>query len=109
MRALPIRQPWAELIPSTYSGQALRGVKTVEYRSRPTRVIGERFHIYAPLKSAHAECEGLIAGPGGGSRGSESSGQGSKVRSQRSEVRSQRSEVRSQRSGVRGQLSPADL
>ena len=44
MRALSIRQPWAELI--------LRGVKTVEYRSRPTRVIGERFHIYAPLKHA---------------------------------------------------------
>ena len=39
MRALSIRQPYAELI--------LRGVKTVEYRSRPTRVIGERFHIYA--------------------------------------------------------------
>ena len=29
MRALSIRQPWAELI--------LRGVKTVEYRSRATR------------------------------------------------------------------------
>ena len=39
MRALSIRQPFAELI--------LRGVKTVEYRTRPTRVIGERFHIYA--------------------------------------------------------------
>ena len=37
----------------------------MEYRSRPTRVIGERFHIYAPLKHAHAECEGLVAGPGG--------------------------------------------
>ena len=24
----------------------------MEYRSRPTRVIGERFHIYAPLKHA---------------------------------------------------------
>ena len=81
MCALSIRQPWAELI--------LRGVKTVEYRSRPTRVIGERFHIYVPLKHAHAECEGLVAGPGGGSgdqrsgvRGqeSESGGQGSAVR-----------------------------
>ena len=39
MLALSIRQPWAELI--------LRGIKTVEYRSRPTRIIGQRFHIYA--------------------------------------------------------------
>jgi hypothetical protein len=39
MRALSIRQPWAELI--------LRGIKTVEYRSRPTKIIGERFWIYA--------------------------------------------------------------
>ena len=44
MRALSIRQPWAELI--------LRGVKTVEYRSRPTRVIGERFWIYASKQPA---------------------------------------------------------
>ena len=39
MRALSIRQPYAEAI--------LRGVKTVEYRSRPTRIIGERCWIYA--------------------------------------------------------------
>lgn len=39
MRALSIRQPYAELI--------LRGEKTIEYRSRPTRIIGERFYIYA--------------------------------------------------------------
>ena len=39
MRALSIRQPYAELI--------LRGVKTAELRSRPTRVVGERFHLYA--------------------------------------------------------------
>jgi hypothetical protein len=39
MRALSIRQPFAELI--------LRGIKTVEYRSRPTRIIGERFYLYA--------------------------------------------------------------
>lgn len=38
-RALSIRQPYAELI--------LRGIKTVEYRSRPTRIVGERFLIYA--------------------------------------------------------------
>ena len=39
MRALSIRQPYAELI--------LRGLKTIEYRSRPTHIIGERFYIYA--------------------------------------------------------------
>ena len=39
MRALSIRQPYAEMI--------LRGIKTIEYRSRPTRIIGERFLIYA--------------------------------------------------------------
>jgi hypothetical protein len=42
MRALSIRQPFAELI--------LRGIKTVEYRTRPTRIIGQRFHIYASKK-----------------------------------------------------------
>ena len=44
MRALSIRQPFAELI--------LRGMKTVEYRSRPTRIIGERFFIYASRRPA---------------------------------------------------------
>jgi hypothetical protein len=39
MRALSIRQPFAEMI--------LRGIKRIEYRSRPTRIIGERFWIYA--------------------------------------------------------------
>lgn len=39
MLALSIRQPFAELI--------LRGLKTIEYRSRPTRIIGQRFLIYA--------------------------------------------------------------
>ena len=39
MLALSIRQPYAELI--------LRGIKTTEYRTQPTRIIGERFHIYA--------------------------------------------------------------
>jgi len=42
MRALSIRQPYAELI--------LRGIKTVEYRSRGTSIIGERFLIYASKK-----------------------------------------------------------
>jgi hypothetical protein len=32
----------------------LRGIKTVEYRSRATRIIGQRFHIYASLKRASA-------------------------------------------------------
>ena len=44
MLALSIRQPYAELI--------LRGIKTVEYRTQPTRIIGERFHIYASKKWA---------------------------------------------------------
>ena len=39
MLALSIRQPYAELI--------LRGVKTCELRSRATRVVGERFYLYA--------------------------------------------------------------
>ena len=42
MRALSLRQPYTELI--------LRGIETVEYRSRPTRIIGERFYIYATKK-----------------------------------------------------------
>ncbi len=40
MRALSIRQPYAEEI--------LRGIKTIEYRTRSTRLIGKRFYIYAP-------------------------------------------------------------
>ncbi len=39
MLALSIRQPYAELI--------LRGIKRIEYRSRATKIIGERFWIYA--------------------------------------------------------------
>lgn len=38
MRALSIRQPYAE--------QIMRGTKTIEYRSRPTH-IRERVYIYA--------------------------------------------------------------
>ena len=44
MLALSIRQPYAELI--------LREIKTVEYRTRPTRIIGERFYIYASKAKA---------------------------------------------------------
>jgi hypothetical protein len=39
MRALSIRQPYAELI--------LRGIKTAELRSMSTTNVGERFFIYA--------------------------------------------------------------
>jgi hypothetical protein len=39
MLALSVRQPYAELI--------LRGIKRIEYRTRPTRIVGERFYIYA--------------------------------------------------------------
>jgi hypothetical protein len=48
MRALSIRQPYAELI--------LRGVKTAEFRSRRTHILGERFYIYAakgPARRVH--------------------------------------------------------
>lgn len=41
---LSIRQPYAE--------QILRGTKTIEYRSRATKIIGERFYIYAARKWA---------------------------------------------------------
>ncbi|MCI0363060.1 MAG: ASCH domain-containing protein [Phycisphaerales bacterium] len=51
MRALSIRQPYAELI--------LRGVKRIEYRSRPTKIIGERFYIYASRKWAAINGETL--------------------------------------------------
>lgn len=44
MLALSIRQPHAELI--------LRGIKTIEYRSRATRIVGERFHLYASKAKA---------------------------------------------------------
>lgn len=43
MRALSIRQPYVEEI--------LRGIKTVEFRNRPTTIIGETFYIYAALKA----------------------------------------------------------
>lgn len=44
MRALSIRQPYAELI--------LRREKTIEYRSRATKLLGQRFYIYAARKWA---------------------------------------------------------
>src|SRR5438128_3226670 len=56
MRALSIRQPFAELI--------LRGIKTIEYRSRATKIIGERFHIYASKWQAlrQAQDRGIWSG-----------------------------------------------
>lgn len=52
MRALSIRQPYAELI--------LRGLKKIEYRSQPTHLIGEPFYIYAARKPANGP-DGLDA------------------------------------------------
>jgi len=54
MHALSIRQPYAELI--------LRGMKRIEYRSRPTRRIGQRFYIYASKQWAAGKL--LLAGCG---------------------------------------------
>src|SRR5271157_3925694 len=52
MRALSIRQPWAELI--------LLGHKTIEVRSQRTN-IRERVHIYAGRNKIEAEEEARIA------------------------------------------------
>jgi len=46
LKALSIRQPWAELI--------LRGEKAVEYRSQPTRIRG-RIYIYAAVGKSNAD------------------------------------------------------
>ena len=48
LRALSIRQPYAELI--------LRGIKTTEYRSMLTTIIGERFAIYGDLGLVTSAC-----------------------------------------------------
>ena len=56
MRALSIRQPYAE--------QILRGIKRFEYRSRPT-AIRERVYIYAARKPGPAkEFERMRIQPG---------------------------------------------
>src|SRR5690242_2351771 len=52
MRALSIRQPWAELI--------LLGHKTIEVRSQGTHIL-ERVHIYAGRNRIEAEEEARIA------------------------------------------------
>ena len=51
-RALSVRQPWAELI--------LRGLKTAEYRSRPTQIVGERFYLYAARTPGPADALALL-------------------------------------------------
>src|SRR4051812_21626852 len=74
MRALSIRQPYAELI--------LRGVKTAELRSRPTTIVGERFYIYASRQWARSTGSGQAVGrfdkltAGGLRRAQSSRGQG---------------------------------
>jgi hypothetical protein len=52
MRALSIRQPWAELI--------LRGHKIIEVRSRRTNLL-ERVHIYAGLNRIEPQEEARIS------------------------------------------------
>ena len=42
MRALSIRQPYAELILRGTCGEQ---IKPIEFRSRPTKIIGQRFYI----------------------------------------------------------------
>lgn len=57
MRALSIRQPYAEEI--------LLGIKKHEYRTVNTRIIGERFYIYAaktPGESSRFQALGLSPG-----------------------------------------------
>jgi hypothetical protein len=53
MRALSVRQPWAELI--------LRGAKTVEARPMRTHKKGARVHIYAGLQRLEPGEETRIA------------------------------------------------
>ncbi|MGC4032985.1 MAG: ASCH domain-containing protein [Tepidisphaeraceae bacterium] len=55
MLALSIRQPFAELI--------LRGLKTMEYRSQPTRILGERFLIYASKRRTKIADNDWLRGP----------------------------------------------
>ena len=51
-RALSIRQPFAELI--------LRGEKRIEYRTRATKLVGERFYIYAAGKWPPAKAKRTV-------------------------------------------------
>jgi hypothetical protein len=57
MRALSIRQPYAELILRGTCGEQTCGqqIKPIEFRSRPTKIIGERFYIYASQQWAESK------------------------------------------------------
>ncbi len=57
MRALLIRQPYAELILRTCGRRGTCGeqIKPIEFRSRPTKRIGERFYIYASQQWAEGK------------------------------------------------------
>jgi hypothetical protein len=52
MRALSIRQPYAELI---LRGTCFEQIKPIKFRSRRTKVIGERFYIYASQQWAEVK------------------------------------------------------
>jgi hypothetical protein len=70
MRALSIRQPYAELI---LRDACSRQIKPIEFRSRPTTIIGERFYIYASRQWAKGKLylegcrpkpeESVVSGP----------------------------------------------
>ena len=58
MLALSIRQPYAELI--------LQGVKRIEHRTRPTRIVGQRFWTYASREGTKERRHGVrVEGEGG--------------------------------------------
>ena len=79
MRALSIRQPYAELIsPRRVACGDLRGIKKIEYRSRRTRIIGERFYIYAARPKTQEEKDGVQALTPAPSPGPRSRGRGEK-------------------------------
>jgi hypothetical protein len=108
MRALSIRQPYAELILRGTCGEQTCGqqtcgqqIKPIEFRSRQALIIGERFYIYASQQWAEdklflEECRKPEVNAEVGSQRSEVNAE---VGSQRSEINA---EVGSQRSEVRG-------
>ncbi len=57
MCALSIRQPYTELIPRTCGRRGTCGeqIKPIEFRSRPTKRIGERFYIYSSQQWAEGK------------------------------------------------------
>ena len=72
MRALSIRQPCAELILRGTCGEQ---IKPIELRSRSTKIIGERFYIYASQQGASGKLilkdlpRGVIVGTASSGRG----------------------------------------